>query len=469
MTADFRLQDHPLILMKPRIVPPYGWAGHIPFAYLAVDLLRPACIVELGTHSGNSYMAFCQAVQALKLACHCAAIDTWQGDAHAMPYGDDVYQSLRARHDPLYGSFSSLIRSTFDEAIDNFPDGSVDLLHIDGLHTYEAVRHDFESWLPKLSERAVVLLHDVEVRERDFGVRQFFQELSQRYACFDFKQSHGLGVVAVGASLPLPFAAFLQECEKAPDAVRGFFEALAATLVDGEDGPLHVRTDEPLPVICHLYYRAHDEAYDESRMISLPVDATDTTVDLQFYIASDSRIDYLRVDPSDLPGVYCLSRIALGQNGDHTMCQLKDLPARLGHVNGELLPSTDPHAVRLVSFDDDPNLEFEVASALKNDLTGKPLRLDVRIEYELVVNSPVVQGLLERQAISLNNMRELSRERVTVQNLKNEFVAQRIGLQELTCQLDLSSTRAQTSLKGLEQAMDQMAKRSLWSWLRRRR
>ena len=50
------------------------------------------------------------------------------------------------------------VRCTFAEALQHFPDGSVDLLHIDGRHFYEDVKEDYESWLPKLSDRAVVLL-----------------------------------------------------------------------------------------------------------------------------------------------------------------------------------------------------------------------------------------------------------------------------------------------------------------------
>jgi GT2 family glycosyltransferase/glycosyltransferase involved in cell wall biosynthesis len=175
-----------------------AWWGHVPFAHWLMRVARPRLVVELGTHNGVSYAAFCSSVEAERLASRCCAIDTWEGDHQAGRYDGRVFEEFRTWHDANYGKFSTLMRCTFDEAAPQFEDGSIDLLHMDGLHTYEAVRHDFETWLPKLSLSGIVMIHDTEERNGDFGVWRLWEELRDRYPSFNFRHSHGLGLLAIG-------------------------------------------------------------------------------------------------------------------------------------------------------------------------------------------------------------------------------------------------------------------------------
>ncbi len=195
---------------RPNYLTVSAWVEHLPFAFWIMEAHRPRTFVELGTHYGVSYFAFCQAVAQLACDTRCFAVDTWNGDEHAGFYDEKVFTRVQAHNEANFSSFSRLVRSTFDEALDHFSDGSIDLLHIDGHHTLESVRHDFESWLPKLSSRAIVLFHDTNVRERGFGVFQLIESLREDYPVFEFVHGHGLGVVAIGALQSEPIQRLLK-------------------------------------------------------------------------------------------------------------------------------------------------------------------------------------------------------------------------------------------------------------------
>jgi hypothetical protein len=209
-----------------------SWLEHAPFAFWLIDVLRPGLLVELGTHRGFSYFTFCQAVDRLGIDARCYAVDTWRGDEHTGFYGDDIFDEFRSYHDNRFGHFSRLLRMTFEEAVSCFEDESIDLLHIDGRHFYQDVRNEFESWKSKLSKRSVVLFHDTNVREREFGVFKLWSELSENYPAFEFVHGHGLGIIAIGRVTPAPLQSLFASAAVAADRqnIRSAYARLGATV-----------------------------------------------------------------------------------------------------------------------------------------------------------------------------------------------------------------------------------------------
>jgi predicted O-methyltransferase YrrM len=192
--------NHSLIL--PRWIKGSAWIKHIPIADYLVKTQKPGCIVELGTHHGVSCFAFAQSAREANVDCSIFAVDLWSGDEHSGQYSEQVYVDVLKHASEEYRDIVYLLRADFNEAVNYFLDGQINLLHIDGLHTYGAVKNDFETWLPKLNQDGIMLFHDTNVREKDFGVFRLLDEIcnDERFRVYELKTGYGLGIVCYKTS-----------------------------------------------------------------------------------------------------------------------------------------------------------------------------------------------------------------------------------------------------------------------------
>ena len=190
--------------LVPKYYAPSSWWEHVPVAHWIVEQLRPKRIVELGSHYGVSLFSFCEAAEAYSPETFVYGVDTWEGDEQAGYYKESVYEQVANNQELNHRKRCRLIRSTFDEASKYFEDKSIDLLHIDGLHTYEAVKHDYSVWVKKVKDGGTILFHDCNVRERSFGVWKLWNELKidRSIWTLELQNGHGLGIATLSHEKP---------------------------------------------------------------------------------------------------------------------------------------------------------------------------------------------------------------------------------------------------------------------------
>jgi hypothetical protein len=288
----------------PRLYCPDGvgyWSGHLPFAYDLVEALRPTTLVELGTYYGESYFTFCQAIAEAGIDCAAYAVDTWEGDRHTGRYANAVFSRVNSYNNEHYAAFSRLIRSQFDAALPQFSDGSVDVLHIDGLHTYDAVKNDFTQWLPKVRPGGIILLHDIAIRNDDFGVWKLWEELVLEYKTFSFQHSCGLGVLLKPGPVPAEGigAILFGDAGVDVEAIRDYYELCADRLLH-RLGPKRLPTRAATGFGTHVFWRPADEQFSESRSTHLYSSVLDAPEIIVLDIPpQQNEIAELRLDIAD--------------------------------------------------------------------------------------------------------------------------------------------------------------------------
>lgn len=139
-----------------------GWATYtwIYREWLASDPRKGAVVVEVGVAIGKTITYAADAIiLAGRRDIELWAVDPWAGTARnaeqsqmADAAGGDfaLFASMMLQHDRDALQFARVVRAPSVQASKLFEPGSVDLVLLDGDHSYDGVRADIDAWLPKL-------------------------------------------------------------------------------------------------------------------------------------------------------------------------------------------------------------------------------------------------------------------------------------------------------------------------------
>ena len=218
----FNPLEHPICFSHPLRLAPTAELAHVPVAMFLVDVLRPEVLVQLGVSEGTLFCAYAQAVKYLELSTRCFAIGDWS-NSYSEGSDSSHLSNLRAHHDPLYGKFSQLIQGAPNKAHTDFENVAIDLLHMRASSPNDELAEWLEQWLPRMSNRGVVVVENINVRSNAFNVWKVWKDLSDRHPHFEIPHQGGLGVVAVGEAIPEELVALLEASDAQASLIREFF------------------------------------------------------------------------------------------------------------------------------------------------------------------------------------------------------------------------------------------------------
>lgn len=122
-----------------------------------VGTLNPSIAVEIGVRRGLYSKFILDNTDVKKLY----SIDPWiKNEELSDP--EEAYYYCEYILRP-YGNRSQMIKASSPEISSIFLDNSIDFVYIDGLHDYDSVKKDLESWYPKVKLGGVISGHDYTI------------------------------------------------------------------------------------------------------------------------------------------------------------------------------------------------------------------------------------------------------------------------------------------------------------------
>lgn len=117
-------------------------------------------IVEIGSFVGDSTKVFAMNFEKV------ISIDPWDNNffkTDGKKFKTNMSE-VEAQFDLMRKDFPNIkkMKMTGDSAVQFFEDESIDMVYIDALHTYEAVRQDLLNWYPKVKKGGIISGHDYQ-------------------------------------------------------------------------------------------------------------------------------------------------------------------------------------------------------------------------------------------------------------------------------------------------------------------
>lgn len=193
--------NQPSMFWQPDFRQDSAWLEHAPFLFWLIEGLEPRRCVGIGVDV-FSHMAACQAISSLHLDAHAYLV----GEASTLDK-----DALNAKELALekYPATSHWLEATPTKAIQQFEEGSIDLLLLNVNSDDDSVDYLLDRWMSRLSPSAVVLLPGIAMREPGSRVFRTYEALKAQHRHFTFHHGAGLGVLAVGQALPKNVSSFL--------------------------------------------------------------------------------------------------------------------------------------------------------------------------------------------------------------------------------------------------------------------
>jgi hypothetical protein len=386
------------IYLGPRIQRYLGgpWCMHLPFAYDLMRELKPRIFVQLGVGKGEPYFGFCQSVAEHILSTTCYGIDSWNEKTQADELGAEMKTEIES-HNWRYSSFSKLKNMTFQEALPDFADGSVDLLHIDGVHRYEDAKSCFEAWLPKLSPDGIVLLHGVTQDEGDSDVWRLWDRIARPKMSFLFEFGHGLGV-CIKRELPKGASSFLRALFNSNTGekrrISNHYASAAAALALWHAAKGRPEEGKAIDHLRIQVFADQGKGFDET--ISMTADLSpgrsQTICFPHIETLRPAPGRRLRIDPVDCPAFVSISSIKLIRDSDDALLYSANSADDFQQIDVSKGVSRHEEGgdLLLVATDNDPQIYLPAVRLTENS------RLEIALEPH-----PVPPSVLLRQKQAL--------------------------------------------------------------------